>query len=161
MIEFWFCIGSTYSYLSVMRLAHVEVETGVRFRWRPFNVRTIMIEMDNIPFRGQFINSYSCSRRTAMICSSVNRFLFISPSFNRGRTLNLRWRKLSVAGQSPLLLHPGSRNRRPMCWLWLGGRYDFINGATIAAQSTRNASAGLWLGVRAPSEPFSSDRLPL
>jgi 2-hydroxychromene-2-carboxylate isomerase len=51
MIEFWFCIGSTYSYLSVMRLAHVEAETGVRFRWRPFNVRTIMIEMDNIPFR--------------------------------------------------------------------------------------------------------------
>jgi 2-hydroxychromene-2-carboxylate isomerase len=50
MIEFWFSIGSTYSYLSVMRLAHVEMETGVRFRWRPFNVRAIMIEMDNIPF---------------------------------------------------------------------------------------------------------------
>src|SRR5690606_8303802 len=29
----------------------------------------------------------SCSRRTAMICSSVNRFRFICPSFNRGRTL--------------------------------------------------------------------------
>ena len=27
----------------------------------------------------------SCSRRTVMICSSVNRFRFISPSFNRGR----------------------------------------------------------------------------
>ena len=39
------------SYLSVMRLAHVEVATGARSRWRPFNVRTIMIEMDNIPFR--------------------------------------------------------------------------------------------------------------
>ncbi|MER8975279.1 DsbA family protein [Mesorhizobium sp. M0800] len=51
MIEFWFCIGSTYSYLSVMRLAHVEAATGVRFSWRPFNLRTIMIEMDNIPFR--------------------------------------------------------------------------------------------------------------
>src|SRR5690606_4009103 len=29
----------------------------------------------------------SCSRSTAMICSSVNRFRFIRPSFNRGRTL--------------------------------------------------------------------------
>lgn len=50
MIEFWFSIGSTYSYLSVMRLADVEAGTGVGFRWQPFNVRAIMIEMDNIPF---------------------------------------------------------------------------------------------------------------
>ncbi|QOF73642.1 2-hydroxychromene-2-carboxylate isomerase [Aminobacter sp. SR38] len=50
MIEFWFSIGSTYSYLSVMRLTHVAAETGIRFRWRPFNVRAIMIEMDNVPF---------------------------------------------------------------------------------------------------------------
>jgi len=50
MIDFWFSIGSTYSYLSVMRLAEVEAQTGARFRWRPFNVRAIMIEMDNIPF---------------------------------------------------------------------------------------------------------------
>jgi hypothetical protein len=29
----------------------------------------------------------SCSRSTAMICSSVNRFRFTCPSFKRGRTL--------------------------------------------------------------------------
>ncbi len=51
MIDFWFSIGSTYSYLSIARLAEVERETGVTFRWRPFSVRQIMIEMDNIPFR--------------------------------------------------------------------------------------------------------------
>ncbi len=50
MIDFWFSIGSTYSYLSVMRLAQIQDETGIEFRWRPFNVRAIMIEMDNIPF---------------------------------------------------------------------------------------------------------------
>ncbi|TIT86612.1 MAG: 2-hydroxychromene-2-carboxylate isomerase, partial [Mesorhizobium sp.] len=50
MIDFWFSIGSTYTYLSVMRLAEVAAETGIEFRWRPFNVRAIMIEMDNIPF---------------------------------------------------------------------------------------------------------------
>ncbi|CDX34369.1 DsbA oxidoreductase [Mesorhizobium sp. SOD10] len=43
-------IGSTYTYLSVMRLAKIQAETGIEFRWRPFNVRSIMIEMDNIPF---------------------------------------------------------------------------------------------------------------
>jgi 2-hydroxychromene-2-carboxylate isomerase len=50
MIDFWFSIGSTYTYLSVMRLAKIQAETGIEFRWRPFNVRSIMIEMDNIPF---------------------------------------------------------------------------------------------------------------
>jgi 2-hydroxychromene-2-carboxylate isomerase len=49
-IDFWFSIGSTYSYLSVMRLPRVAAETGITFRWRPFNVRSIMREMENIPF---------------------------------------------------------------------------------------------------------------
>ena len=49
-IDFWFSIGSTYSFLSVMRLPEVERETGIAFRWKPFNVRKIMLEMDNRPF---------------------------------------------------------------------------------------------------------------
>ena len=49
-IDFWFSIGSTYSYLSVMRLPEVAGTTGVRFNLRPFSVRAIMREMDNIPF---------------------------------------------------------------------------------------------------------------
>jgi 2-hydroxychromene-2-carboxylate isomerase len=50
-IDFWFSIGSTYSYLTVMRLAEVEIATGVSFRWRPFNVRRVMIEQNNVPFK--------------------------------------------------------------------------------------------------------------
>lgn len=53
MIDFWVSIGSTYSYLTVMRLKAVEQETGVKFRWRPFSVRAIMIEQKNIPFVGK------------------------------------------------------------------------------------------------------------
>lgn len=37
MIDFWFTIGSTYTYLSVMRLDRVAADEGVRFSWRPFN----------------------------------------------------------------------------------------------------------------------------
>lgn len=51
MIEFWFSVGSTYTYLSVGRLAEIERMSGISFVWRPFSVREIMIEMDNIPFR--------------------------------------------------------------------------------------------------------------
>ena len=49
-IEFWFSIGSTYSYLSVARLPALERDTGVTFSWHPFSVRKLMQEMDNIPF---------------------------------------------------------------------------------------------------------------
>jgi 2-hydroxychromene-2-carboxylate isomerase len=49
-IEFWFSIGSTYTYLTVTRLAEVSQKTGACFAWKPFSVRKIMKEMDNIPF---------------------------------------------------------------------------------------------------------------
>ena len=49
-IDFWFSIGSTYSFMSVMRMPEVAARTGIAFAWRPFNVRAIMREMDNIPF---------------------------------------------------------------------------------------------------------------
>ena len=49
-VDFWFSIGSTYTFLSIMRLPQLGTETGIEFRWRPFNVRAIMIAMDNIPF---------------------------------------------------------------------------------------------------------------
>src|SRR4051812_35655234 len=49
-IDFWFTVGSTYTYLTVNRLDRVEADTGVRFRWRPYNAREIMQEMNNVPF---------------------------------------------------------------------------------------------------------------
>ena len=49
-IDFWFSTGSTYTYLTVSRLQMVEAETGVRFNWRPFSVRALMREQNNIPF---------------------------------------------------------------------------------------------------------------
>ena len=49
-IQFWFSIGSTYTYLSVTRIGAVAKETGTSFSWQPFSVRKIMREMDNVPF---------------------------------------------------------------------------------------------------------------
>lgn len=52
-IEFWFSIGSTYTYLTVMRLRDLAQQSGVDFDWKPFSVRALMQEMDNIPFVGK------------------------------------------------------------------------------------------------------------
>ena len=48
-IDFWFSIGSLYTFLTVMRMDRVEDTTDVRFVWRPFRIRTIMEEMNSLP----------------------------------------------------------------------------------------------------------------
>jgi 2-hydroxychromene-2-carboxylate isomerase len=48
-IDFWFSIGSTYTYLSVMRIGDIERQNGIAFRWRPFDIRAIMTEMNTVP----------------------------------------------------------------------------------------------------------------
>ena len=55
-IDFYFSIGSTYTYLSVTRILDVEKEHQVKFNWKPFSVRVIMKEMNNIPFPKDKIN---------------------------------------------------------------------------------------------------------
>lgn len=49
-IDFWFTMGSTYSFLSVMRLADIERSSDVSFRWRPFHLLVILQEMNHVPF---------------------------------------------------------------------------------------------------------------
>jgi len=50
-MDFFFFVGSLYSYLSVMRIEAAAAEAGVEVRWRPFSVRNIMIEQENLPTR--------------------------------------------------------------------------------------------------------------
>jgi len=49
-IDFWFTMGSTYSFLSVMRLSDMERSSGISFRWRPFHLLVILQEMKHVPF---------------------------------------------------------------------------------------------------------------
>jgi 2-hydroxychromene-2-carboxylate isomerase len=52
-MDFFFYIGSTYSYLSIMRVDEIAAREGVALRWRPFSVRSIMLEQNNRPFVGK------------------------------------------------------------------------------------------------------------
>lgn len=49
-IEFWFSIGSTYTYLTVLRMDQIQRDHGIELKLRPFSVRNIMRQMDNVPF---------------------------------------------------------------------------------------------------------------
>jgi 2-hydroxychromene-2-carboxylate isomerase len=69
-IDFWFSIGSTYTYLTVMRIDDVAKREDIEFRWHPFSVRVVMTEQNNIPFRGKPIKTAymwrDIERRAAM-----------------------------------------------------------------------------------------------
>ena len=52
-IEFWYSIGSTYTYLSTQRLEQIEFQNEFKFEWMPFSVRSRMIEMENVPFMAE------------------------------------------------------------------------------------------------------------
>ncbi len=52
-LEFFFFVGSTYTYLSVYRAAALAGAEGVELIWRPFSVRTLMREQNNSPFVGK------------------------------------------------------------------------------------------------------------
>ena len=52
-LDFFYFFGSTYTYLAVSRADAVARSHGVTLRWRPFSVRTLMIEQNNRPFVGK------------------------------------------------------------------------------------------------------------
>ena len=56
-IDFWYSIGSTYSFLTIKRLDNWCIEHDAKINWRPFNVRTVMSEQQNIPFAGKPVKS--------------------------------------------------------------------------------------------------------
>lgn len=56
-IDFYFFIGSLHTYLALMRIDEA-IDAGVEIRWRPFNLRAIMMEQNNIPARNPVKMSY-------------------------------------------------------------------------------------------------------
>jgi len=52
-IDFFLFLGSTYTYLAVNRAEALAARDNIVLRWRPFSVRSIMIEQNNRPFVGK------------------------------------------------------------------------------------------------------------
>lgn len=52
-LDVWISIGSTYAYLTVMRLEEAAKTSGVPLSWRPFDTRALMLRQQNIPFAGK------------------------------------------------------------------------------------------------------------
>lgn len=65
-VEFWFSIGSPYTYLSVMRLPRIIAKTGLQVDWRPFSARQIMQEHGYHPYTDKPV-------RTAYMWTDIER----------------------------------------------------------------------------------------
>ena len=63
-VEFFFALGSRYSYLASTQIARLEQSTGARFLWRPVNSQRLMDDVGVNPFKseqvlsGQYAASY-------------------------------------------------------------------------------------------------------
>ncbi len=51
-VDFYYGLGSRYSYLASTRLARIEAETGCRFDWHPLKSGALMELRGGHPFRG-------------------------------------------------------------------------------------------------------------
>jgi 2-hydroxychromene-2-carboxylate isomerase len=49
-LDFFFFYGSIHTYLSVMRIEMLASRSHIDIRWRPFNLRQILIEQNNTSF---------------------------------------------------------------------------------------------------------------
>jgi len=49
-IDCWITLGSTYTYLTVMRLPEITQSTGITIRFRPMDLRLLFKEMGYFPF---------------------------------------------------------------------------------------------------------------
>jgi 2-hydroxychromene-2-carboxylate isomerase len=47
-LDFFYFFGSAYAYLSVMRISELAANAGVTVNWRPFSVRALMVEQNNV-----------------------------------------------------------------------------------------------------------------
>ena len=52
-LDFFFFLGSTYTYLAVNRAERAAALANIALRWRPFSARSIMLEQNNRPFVGK------------------------------------------------------------------------------------------------------------
>ncbi|MFO0996030.1 MAG: 2-hydroxychromene-2-carboxylate isomerase [Alphaproteobacteria bacterium] len=50
-VQFYFGIGSRYSYLAATQLPRLAADTQARFEWRPLDVRTLIERAGSDPFR--------------------------------------------------------------------------------------------------------------
>lgn len=53
IVDFYFGLGSRYSYLAATQIAGLEAETGCRVVWRPLSSNDLLAERGHNPFHGE------------------------------------------------------------------------------------------------------------
>jgi 2-hydroxychromene-2-carboxylate isomerase len=189
LVDFFYGLGSRYSYLASTQIAQLEADTGCQVRWRPLYSADLFSLRGADPFRGEPISGqygWSYRRFDAECWADYYGVPFREPS-----EVEADWRLLALAataadrmgaverfskrafaavfveGSSPLGVEAGRR------WAGEAGLDETSFGAALAAPETAAALAAILAEAQAqgvfgvPSFVvlgrvyFGNDRLPL
>jgi 2-hydroxychromene-2-carboxylate isomerase len=91
-LDFWFDFGSTYSYLSAMRIETLARDAGIRLRWRPFLLGPIFQKLGwtTSPFNLQPAKGRYMWRDMARLCAEAELTLRRPSTFPRVALLAAR-----------------------------------------------------------------------
>lgn len=124
-IEFFYGIGSRYSYLASSQMEQLERDTGAMVRWRPLYSRVLMERRGMDPFRGPPASGqYDMAYRTRDVTRWANYYgiPFHDPDWDA-----LDWQRLALAAVAAERLGgvvPFTRNL-----------FDAVFGAGVAPKS--------------------------
>jgi 2-hydroxychromene-2-carboxylate isomerase len=95
IVDFFYGLGSRYSYLASTRIAQLEADTGCRVRWRPLYGADLFAARGADPFRGEPVSGqYAWSyRRFDAACWAD----FYGVPFREPGDVDVDWRLLALA----------------------------------------------------------------
>jgi len=99
-IDFWYEFASTYSYSSVMRIARLADDAGVRVRWRPFLLGPIFkaLGWNDSPFNIYAAKGRYMWRDLERVCTHEGLPLTLPPA--RFPQNGLKAARLAMAGEA-------------------------------------------------------------
>jgi 2-hydroxychromene-2-carboxylate isomerase len=82
LVDFFYGLGSRYSYLASTQIAQLEIDTGCRVRWRPLYSADLFAARDLDPFKGQPVSGqyeWAYRRRDAERWAAYYRVRYREP----------------------------------------------------------------------------------
>lgn len=133
-VDFFFGLGSRYSYLAATQVPLIAHETGIRFVWRPLDSRVLIARAGRNPFaadarRGQYEPSYRT--KDAQRWAHYYGVPYAEPSWEA-----IDWRLLAmgcVAAELLGLAEPVARELFAQCFGKGGRSFDLDSLAELAA----------------------------
>lgn len=148
-VDFYFSVGSRYSYLAATQVPKLAAETGAAFNWRPLQSRQLIERAGNDPFRvevrrGQYDPAYR--RKDAERWAALYAVPYSDPDWERFDSL-----RNALACVTARLMGRGEAFARALFDIVFGGRATYSDADFLAAaQQAGLDGPALIVGISSP-----------